>query len=65
MKIFLITLLFMIFTLTTAMAAPPKNIKSKFYTFNLIEKCLMGEENVSSNGTWGFYIVKTKDNLCF
>jgi len=34
MKIFLITLLFMIFTLTTAMAAPPKNIKSKFYNFS-------------------------------
>jgi hypothetical protein len=34
MKIFLITLLFTIFTLTTAMAVPPKGVKSKFYDFS-------------------------------
>ena len=34
MKIFLITLLFTALMLTTAMAAPPKSPKSKFYNFS-------------------------------
>ena len=34
MKTLFITLLFIIFTLTTAMAAPPKGVKSKFYDFS-------------------------------
>ena len=34
MKIFLITLLFTVFILTSAMAAPPKSPKSKFYDFS-------------------------------
>ena len=41
MKIFLITLLFTAFMLTTAMAAPPKNVKSKFYDFS--EQLINGE----------------------
>ena len=41
MKIFLITLFFTIFMSTTALAAPPKNVKSKFYDFG--EQLINGE----------------------
>ena len=41
MKTFLIVLLFTAFMLTTAMAAPPKNPKSKFYDFS--EQLINGE----------------------
>ena len=41
MKTFLIVLLLTAFMLTTAMAAPPKNPKSKFYDFS--EQLINGE----------------------